>query len=84
MRMATEKLRRDALDHVAEIKRADFFGHAGVEYDLQQKVAKLVLEVEEIAACDRIGDFVSFFDGIRSNGRKVLLQVPRTSGARRA
>ena len=65
-------------------ERALLLGHAGVEHDLQQQVAELVLQVIEIAAADRVGDLVGFLDGVGRDGREILLQVPRTAGAGRA
>ncbi len=50
MRMPAHQLGGDGFDHVAEIEGALFLGHAGMEGDLEQKIAELVHEVVEIAA----------------------------------
>ncbi len=84
VRMAADQLARDALDDVAEIERAGLLGHPGMEHDLEQKVAELVLEVEKIAARDRVGDLIGFLDRVGRDGREILLEVPRAARARRA
>ena len=53
-----------------------------MEHHLQQQVAQLVPEVGHVAAIDRIGDLVGFLDGVRSDGREVLLQIPRAAAVR--
>ena len=84
MRMAADHLARDRLDHVAEGKGVLLFRHAGVIDDLQQEVAEFLAEVIEIAARDRVGYLIGLLDGVGRNGRKILLEVPRTAGHRRA
>ena len=79
VRMAADQLGRDALDDVAEIERAGLLGHPGVEHDLEQQVAELVLEVEKIAARDRVGDLIGFLDRVGRDGREILLEVPRAA-----
>ena len=84
VRMAADQLARDALDDVAEIERAGLLGHPGMEHDLEQQVAELVLQVEKIAARDRLGDLIGFLDRVGRDGREILLEVPRAARARRA
>ena len=60
-----------------------FLGHAGVEDDLQKEIAKFLAQIGEIVARDCIGDFVGFLQRIGRDGRKILRQIPRTSGFRR-
>src|SRR5262245_57348137 len=55
-----------------------------MEDDLQQQVAEFLAQVVEIAAADRVGDFVGFLDRVWCNGGEALLQVPRAARARRA
>jgi hypothetical protein len=50
--------------------------------DLQQKIAELLLEIGEIAAGNGVGNFISFFQRIRSNRRKILRQIPGAAGTR--
>ncbi len=47
-----------------------------MEHHLQQQVAEFVAQVVEVAAVDRVGDFVGFLDGVRRDGGEALLQVP--------
>ena len=47
--------------------------------DLEQEVAKLVLQRIKVVARDRIGDLVSFLDRVRRDGREGLLDVPRAA-----
>ena len=84
MRMAADHLRCDRLDHVAEGKGVLLFRHAGVIDDLQQEIAQFLAEVIEIAARDRVGNLVGLLDRVGRDRRKVLLEVPRTAGDRRA
>ena len=56
-----------------------FLGHAGVEHDLEQEIAELVLELLEIAARDRVGHLVGFLDRVGRNGGEALLEVPRAA-----
>ena len=72
------------LDHVAEIEGALLLRHAGVEDDLQQQIAELVLQVGEIVARDGVGDLVGFLERIGRDGPEILLQVPRAAAAGRA
>jgi len=80
VRVAPNELARDRLDHVAKCEGAAFLGHAGVEHDLKQEVAQLFLEVDEVAALDRVHDLIGFLEGVGRDGAKILLQVPRASG----
>lgn len=79
--MAAQQLLGDRLDDVAEGKGVPLLGHAGVEHDLEQQVAELVLEILEIAAIDGVRDLVGLLDGVGRDAGEVLLQVPRTAGA---
>src|SRR3989304_9998489 len=69
VRMPANELLGKRLDDVAEIESAFLFGHAGVEHDLEQEVAELVLEVGAVAACDRVGNLIGFLDGVGRDGR---------------
>src|ERR1700739_3108478 len=51
-----------------------------MENDLKQKVAKLVLEIGEIATSNRVGDLIGFFQCIGRDGRKILRQIPWAAG----
>ena len=61
---------------------AGFLGHARVEDDLEQQVAKLSAQIVHVAAFDRIGDLIRFLDCIRRNDREILRRVPFAPGLR--
>jgi hypothetical protein len=50
-----------------------------VEHHLQQQVAQLVLQIGQVVAVDRIGDFVGFLDGVRRDAGEILLTGPTDS-----
>ena len=56
--------------------------HLGMEDDLEQKVADLVLERGHVGFADRLGDLVGLLDGVGGDRGKILLAVPRTSQPR--
>jgi hypothetical protein len=81
--MAADKLLSNRLYDIAEGERVLFLGHPGVKYDLQQEIAEFFLEIGQIAARDRVGHLVGFFQSVWSDGRKILFQIPGTAGLRR-
>ena len=83
MRMPADELLGDALHHVAEIEGALFLRHAGMENDLQQKIAELLAQIGKIAARDGVGNLVGLLQRIGRDGRKILRQIPGTAGLRR-
>ncbi len=84
VRMTPQQLLGDRLDHVAEVESTLLLRHARMENHLQQEVAQFLTQIVELAACHRIGDLIGLLDGVGSDGRKILLQVPWTTGAGRA
>ena len=84
VRMAADQLLGDGLDHVAEIEGALLLRHAGVKHHLQQEIAQFVAQIVEIVTDDGVGDLVGFLERVGRDGREILLQVPRTTGAGRA
>jgi hypothetical protein len=72
------------VDDVAEVEGVLLLGHAGVEHHLKQQIAQLLAQIGEVAAGDRVGHFVGLFQRIGSNGRKILLEIPRAAAARRS
>ena len=84
MRMAADHLLGDRLDDAAEIECALLLGHARVEHHLQQKVAELVAQIDEIAARNRVGNLIGLFERVGRDGREILLEVPGAAGHRRA
>ena len=79
VRMATLHLVANAVQYLVEREVAGFGRHLRVEDDLQRKIAEFVLEVREIAALDRVGDFIGFLDRVRRDRLERLLTVPRTA-----
>ena len=70
MRVAAYKLGGDGLDDVREIKGALLLCHSGVEHDLQQEVAKLILQPGQIVASDSVGDLIGFLKRVGAMVRK--------------
>jgi hypothetical protein len=63
---------------------ARLLGHARVKRHLQKEIAEFVAQIGDIAALNRVSDFVCLFDRIGCDRRKVLLEIPGTAGDRRA
>jgi len=84
MRMPPQELLGDGLHHIAEIERALLLRHAGMKHDLQQQIAKLLAQVREIAARDRVRHLVGFLERIGRDRLEILLQIPGAAGAGRA
>ena len=82
VRVAADEFGGDRLDDAAEIEQSRLLGHAGVEDDLQQKVAEFLAKVLGLAALDRVGDLVGFLDRIGGDRGEGLLDVPGTAGLR--
>ena len=81
--MPAQHFGADRRDHVGKGESAGLLGHAGVEHDLEKKIAEFLLEIAEIATFDGVGDLVGFLDRVGDDGRKILLQIPRTAAAGR-
>ena len=84
MRMAADHLLRHTIDHIREREGAFLLGHTRVIDDLEQQIAELLLEIDPVAALDRVGDLVGFLDRVGRDGRECLLEVPRTACAGRS
>src|SRR3984957_11781957 len=80
MRVPSDHFSANRLDNVAETECVLLFGHAGVVDDLKQEVAEFILEIVEIAARNRVGDFIGLFDRVGRDRLEILLKVPRTAG----
>src|SRR4029079_18031602 len=79
--MAPQKFLRDVKYDIAKVEGALLLSHARVIGDLQQQVAQFLAQVVKITARDGVRNFVGFLNGVGCDGRKILLQVPRTAGA---
>jgi len=84
VRMPADHFPANRFNDVAKAECVLLLGHPGVIDDLEQEVAEFVLEVIEIVAANRVGDFVGFLDRVRRDGREILLQIPRAAGSWRA
>ena len=56
--------------------------HASVEDDLQQQVAELVAQIDDIAALDRVGDLIGLLDREGRDGGEILLEIPWAAASR--
>src|SRR5262249_49018376 len=54
---------------------------ACVEHHLEQEVAELLTQILEVAARDRLGDFIGLFDGVWRDRLEILLEVPGAAAA---
>lgn len=84
MRVAADHLGGDGLDHVGKGESAFLLRHLRVVDHLQQQIAELVLEVELVAACDRVGNLIGLLDRIGRDRGEVLLQIPGAARTGRA
>ena len=80
MRMPPDHLAGDRLNHIAKCKRILLFRHAGVVNDLEQEIAEFFAEIVEIATRDGVDDLIGLLDGVGCDRRKILFEVPRTTG----
>lgn len=79
VRMAAHELFIDGSGDGVEIEFTGFAGHLGVEDDLQEKIAKLILEGFRIARIQGVESFIAFFNEVVTDGLVRLLAVPRAS-----
>ena len=82
VRVAAQHLVRDRRGDVGESKQPGFLGHASMEDDLEQKVTEFVLQRRRVAARDRVGDLVGFFDCVRCDRGEILCAIPWTTALR--
>ena len=66
--MAAFHLVADGFNDIVEIEMATLLGHARMEHDLEQQVAKLIAQLVHGIALDSIGNFVSFLDRVGGDG----------------
>src|SRR5690606_17769702 len=82
VRMATNKLFSDGENYIADIEMAKLLGHLRVIDRLEKQVAQFLTQVSKILSLDGVGDLVSFFDSVVTDGTEILLQVPGTTAIR--
>jgi hypothetical protein len=56
---------------------APFFGHHGMQGNMEQEVSQLLFEVIHIPTVNRFDDFVRFFEEAVADGPVRLLTIPR-------
>jgi hypothetical protein len=78
VRMAEDELVAKGVADVGNVKFLLLFANLGIEDDVEQDVAKLLLEVFVVARDDGGTEFVGFFDGVGAERFVGLLAVPRT------
>ena len=83
VRMPADHLPRDGFDDVAESERALLLGKTGVIDNLKQQVTKLVLQIDQVAARNGIGNLLGFHARVGRDRREGLLEIPRAAGNRR-
>ena len=76
MRVPADHLVDDGLGDVVEGEGTGFFGHPGMEDDLEEEVPQFVPQVFKVPALDGVGDLVGLFHGVGRYGLEGLLQVP--------
>ena len=76
MGMPAYHLVADGLRHVVEGEVATLLRDTGVEHHLQQQVAKLVLQIVQVATLDGVRHLVGFLDRIGRHGGEGLDLVP--------
>src|SRR3954447_8207118 len=82
MGMAPDELFAQRLHYIGKVERALLLGHLGMKNNLQEKVAKLLAQIYEIAAHDGVGDLVGLLNCIGRDGREILVEVPRAASPR--
>ena len=65
--------------HARMAEEAQLFAFGDVVHAI---TAKLVAQIAEVVAIDRVGDLVGFLDRVRGDRVEVLLHVPRTAALR--
>ncbi len=76
MRMPRHHLVGNRGHHGLKGEMPGLFAHGRVIDRLQEQIAQLPLQLREIAPLDRIGNFVSLFNGVGGDGVEILLDIP--------
>src|SRR6516165_1867223 len=79
VRVAAQHLVGYRSGDVGKGEQSGFLSHAGMEDDLEKKIAELVLQCRRVASCDRIRYFVSFLDCVGRDRGKILRAIPWTT-----
>ena len=76
MRMTADKLIRNLVDNVLQIKASCLLCHAGMENNLHEHVAKLLTHAVNVVIIHSLQIFVNLFNHVAANGFMCLLSVP--------
>ena len=76
MGVAEDQLFADAVGHVVQVEPAGVLLNGGVEEDLEQDVAQLLLQVVGIALVDGLGHLVGLLDEVAPDALVGLFPVP--------
>ncbi len=79
MGMTADQLVANGCGDGIEVEPAALLGEPCLKHNLKQQIAQLIAQVSGIATLDGIRHLVRFFDGVRGNGGKRLLAVPRAA-----
>lgn len=79
VRVATNQLAGDAIDHPGEVETPLLLRQLAVIDHLEQQIAELTRQMLEVAALDGVGDLVSLLQGVGHDGRVALLEIPRAA-----
>ena len=79
MRVSRDHLVRDVAHHVLKREMPRLLRHLRVVDRLKQQIAQFALQLTPIAALDRVGNLIGFFNRIGGNRVEILLYVPRAS-----
>jgi hypothetical protein len=82
MRVAARHFVANTVDDILQAEASLFRCHLTMKHDLEKQIAQFVLERIHIATLDRIGNFISLFDCVRRDARKILFEIPRASAVR--
>ncbi len=79
MRVSPQHLVGYTLRNVSEIELSLFLGDTGMEDNVEQQIAKLLLDVLGIVTFDCIDQFVGFIQGMTGDGLAGLANIPGTA-----
>ena len=77
--MTADHFFTNARNDVVQCESIELRRDLTVEHHLQQQITEFIFKCDQIVTFNRVGHFIGFFDGIRCDGCKRLLNVPRTA-----
>ena len=76
MRVSTNEFFHQAMSNLRKIKTRLLTPHLRVKDDLKQQITQLFPNVWPVLTFNGVCDFKGFFDGMRNDAGKVLLEIP--------